>query len=494
MSISVRDLVARFRSYLRGDGGSLELPLLSDESRWYTEHTALLVTTVKWAFLGAAAGVCVGLGTRGFLWSIEWSGAYVISLTGGAFPVWVLLPIGLPVCAWIVRTFSPEARGHGTEAVITAVHQRSGRVQWRVAPVKLVATVLTLSLGGSVGKEGPAAQIGAALTSLFADLMRLVDADRRRLVICGISAGFAAVFGTPVSGALFGIEVLYLGKIDYGVIFPALIAGIVAHLVCGTSPPFGDLPDVLASIGQFKMIMVALASGVIFGLVALTLIETMRATERAARRFADHPYLVAMVGGSILAATYAVAGDAYAGLGTATVEGLLNGTLQVAVFAFLIKIVTTAVTLETGGSGGVLTPIFFVGAASGATIAPLFGVPASLLSAYGFVAVLGAATNTPIAAAVMAIEVLPSSEAVYAALAGVTAFLMVGHRSVYASQKLGFAKSAGLDVALGGTLGEVDISAARLRKGSIEERVHNIARSIEVEIDEVTGQGRPPRE
>jgi H+/Cl- antiporter ClcA len=345
-------------------------------------------------------------------------------------------------------------------------------VNWLVAPVKLGATCLTLAFGGSVGKEGPAAQIGAALTSLFADVLRLHDEDRRRLVICGISAGFAAVFGTPVSGALFGIEVLYLGSFDYSVIFPALVSGIVAHFVCGVRPPFPALQDSLADTAQIKTILIMMASGALFGLVALLLIESLRFFERTLRRFEDHPYALAAGGGVALALLFAVAGGAYAGLGTETINGVLAGTTQVVAWAFLVKILATSITLESGGSGGIVTPIFFIGATTGAALAPLFHVTTTFLAAVGMVSMLAAAANTPIAAAVMAMELLPAPEGVYAALAASTAFLMVGHRSVYASQKLGFSKSAGLDLQLGGPIGEVSRSSVRIRKGSLTERVH----------------------
>jgi H+/Cl- antiporter ClcA len=452
-------------------------PRLADESRWYTEHAALLISTLKWASLGAGAGLCVGLGTRGFLWSLAASATAVKQFSQGVFSPYLLLPLALPACVWLIRTFAPDARGHGTEAVIAAVHQRSGRIDWRVAPVKLGATVLTLAFGGSVGKEGPAAQIGAALTSLFSDLFRLNDADRRRLVICGISGGFAAVFGTPVSGALFGIEVLYLGRFDYSVIFPALVAGIIGHLACGASPPFPVIQQAFAGTGQLRIILISLVSGAAFGLVALLLIESMRSLERALRRFEAHPYQVAAVGGMVLAMLYFVAGGEYAGLGTGTINGVLAGTTKVVAAAFLIKIVATSITLETGGSGGIVTPIFFVGATSGAALAPLLGVPPGLLASFGFVSVLAAAANTPIAAAVMAMELLPANEGVYAALAAATAFLMVGHRSVYASQKLGLSKSAGLDVVLGGAIGEFDRAAVRIRKGSLMDKVQHMGRS-----------------
>jgi H+/Cl- antiporter ClcA len=461
---------------LRGFAARDEVPRLADESRWYTEHTALVISTLKWAVLGAAAGVCVGLGTRVFLWSIAQSDAWVHALMRGRLPPFVLLPLALPFCVWIIRTFASDARGHGTEAVIAAVHQRSGRVDWLVAPVKLSATVVTLACGGSVGKEGPAAQIGAALTSLFADVLRLRDEDRRRLVICGISAGFAAVFGTPVSGALFGIEVLYLGQIDYGVIFPALVAGIVAHLVCGVRPPFPAFQPLSADTHQVRTILVLLACGAIFGVIALTLIETLRFFQRRLRRFEDHPYLLAMCGGIALVLLYSMAGSVYAGLGTDTIDGVLAGTVPVFAGAFLVKILATSITLETGGSGGIVTPIFFVGATSGAALARVFDMPSTVLAAVGVVAMLAAAANTPIAAAVMAMELLPAPEGVYGALAAATAFLMVGHRSVYASQKIGLSKSAGLDVDLGGDIGDVNRASLRIRKGSLTERVHQLGR------------------
>jgi H+/Cl- antiporter ClcA len=348
-------------------------------------------------------------------------------------------------------------------------------VNWRVAPVKLLATVVTLAFGGSVGKEGPAAQIGAALTSLFADVLRLDDEDRRRLVICGISAGFAAVFGTPVSGALFGIEVLYLGRIDYSVIFPSLVAGIVGHLACGVRPPFPAMHAAVGDVAAIKPLAIMLGCGVFFGVVALLLIESLRLWERFFARFESRPYLSAVLGGTLLVLLYVAAGDAIAGLGSDTIAAALGGA-SIPGRTFLLKIVATSVTLESGGSGGIVTPIFFLGATSGAALAPWVGLPGPLLAGAGLVAVLAAAANTPIAAAVMAMEILPGSEGVYAALAAVTAFLIVGHRSVYASQKIGLSKSAGLDVELGRPIGEITRSGTRIRKGSLTERVHRLGR------------------
>ena len=444
---------------------------LADESRWYTEHTALLISTVKWALLGAGAGLCVGFGTKAFLWALGASGSAVRAMRLGPLPYYALLPIALPACVWMIRRFAPTARGHGTEAVIAAVHQTSGRIPWKVAPVKLLATVLTLAFGGSVGKEGPCAQIGASIASAFADLMRLNDEDRRRLVICGIGGGFAAVFGTPISGALFGIEVLYLGRIEYAVLFPCLVAGIVAHLVCGVRAPVPAIPDSLAAVGRTEIVLLAIAFGAVFGIAALILIETMRGLEKLLRRLENHPYVVAAAGGVFLAAFYRIFGSQYAGLGTETISAALSGAADIALLAFLWKIVATSVTLETGGSGGIVTPLFFIGSACGAALARAAHLPIGIFAAFGFVAVVAAAANTPIAAAVMGIELLPADIGVYAALAAGTAFLLVGHRSVYASQKIGLSKSAGLDVRMDVSIGELTRRGLRVREGSLTGRV-----------------------
>ena len=180
-----------------------------------TESTVLFISIIKWVFLATIAGAIVGGATALFLKILGWT-------TGvgqqSPYTFW-LLPIALFLSALSIKYLAPDAEGHGTEKVIEAIHKRSGKIALIVVPVKLAATIVTLAVGGSVGKR-PCAQIGAGLTSFFSDVLRFDDHDRKKLVICGISAGFAAVFGTPIAGSMFGVEVLFVGAILYEVLLP----------------------------------------------------------------------------------------------------------------------------------------------------------------------------------------------------------------------------------------------------------------------------------
>src|SRR5262249_55556973 len=168
------------------------------------ELGTLLASLLKWTLLASAAGILAGASTALFLRIL---GAAIAATDSVASP-WLLLPVGFAVGAIVVRVLAPDAEGHGTDKVIEAVHRRWGRIPFVVAPVKLAATVITIAAGGSVGKEGPAAQIGAALASALGRVLFLRRRDHRKLVVCGIGAGFAAVFGPPIARPIFPCRAL----------------------------------------------------------------------------------------------------------------------------------------------------------------------------------------------------------------------------------------------------------------------------------------------
>ncbi|MDD2851394.1 MAG: chloride channel protein [Desulfuromonadaceae bacterium] len=417
-----------------------------------TEQFTLFASVVKWALYASLVGVLVGVGTTVFLRSLSWATIKFGSLPG----TYLYLPLVILISAALVRWLAPDAAGHGTERVIEAVHKKMGKIPLAVIPVKLVATVITLAGWGSAGKEGPAAQIGAGLASACADLLRVDDLDRRKLVICGISAGFATVFGTPVAGALFGVEVLVLGQMFYEVLFPSFVAGIVSYHVAvqlgGVYPH--EIAPLIPHFNGWSLLEILLL-GVWCGLAALFLIEIMKYGHKVFEEFTFHWSVKALLGGVLLIAIGRFVSPSYLGLGLDTLQNGFRGD-PIPFGAFFWKSIATSITLGSGGSGGVVTPIFFVGTSAGNLFAQLFSPHyLAAYSAIGMVAVLAGTANTPIAASVMAIELFGTAIAPYAALACMVSYLIAGYRSIYPSQVLGGQKSASLTVATGMPIGEL---------------------------------------
>lgn len=410
-----------------------------------TEGTVIFLSVLKWFLLATIIGALVGAASAGFIQLLNWGIARGARLSYYYFS----LPAVFFLSALIIKYLAPEAEGHGTEKVIEAVHKRFGRIKAMVVPVKLVATVITLAAGGSAGKEGPCAQIGGGLASIFADIFRFTEHERKKFVICGVSAGFAAVFGTPIAGAIFGVEVLFIGNILYDVLLPSFIAGITSYHI---SSLFGityfyhpvKVMPVFSEIFFLKVIL----AGVFFGLCSFLLIECMQFGKYLSERIKLWAPWRGALGGCLLVVLTLAFSSRYLGLGLDTIEACLReGAPPPA--AFLLKMVFTSITLNFGGSGGVITPVFFVGATAGSALAHLFNLDASTFAALGLVSLLAGAANTPIAASILAMELFGTNIAPYAAAACIISFLVTGHRSIYPSQVLAIKKAASLNVELG---------------------------------------------
>jgi len=412
----------------------------------FEEQTAIFLSIVKWVTLAVIIGLLVGISTTVFL--------KLLFVTNGFSTrfhyYYLVLPFTFVLCTLLINYLAPQSKGHGTEKVIEAVHKRSGKIDWSVIPIKLFTTIITIASGGSVGKEGPSGQIGAGLASLFSDIFRLNNRDRKKLVICGISAGFAAVFGTPISGAIFGLEVLYVGAVMYDVMLPSFISGIVAYHVCtyfGISYFHSKIDFVPVFTNSFFLIV--MVAGIVFGTVSFVFIELFRTIEEWVKEWSINEYLKNFIGGVALVGFIFLFSAKYAGLGVDTIEQELNGTQSAFWYDFLLKMLFTIVTLSFGGSGGVVTPIFFIGAAAGSLFAQVLHVDNATFAAIGMVSLLAGAANTPIAASIMGLELFGPEVASYAAISCVLSFLMTGHRSIYPSQILSTKKAASVDVELG---------------------------------------------
>ena len=398
------------------------------------DSTHSLFHILKWLALATLVGLIVGVMDAFFLKMLDMA----LNARNG-LPYWfVALPFVLYLVALLSRKIAKKHKDYSTDAVIHCINTQRPVSVWSACKT-FVLSILTMAAGGSAGKEAPCADVGAGVSAFLAKILHVSPQDQRRMMICGVSAGFAGVFGVPVSGALFGLEVLWVGHIFYEVMFPALVAGITAYGVTsymGVNYLYRPLAFSPVFSEQFFLKMVA--AGVFFGLVSILFIEINKLA-RVALRFItvrSSMFMTCMVGGLILVLIGHVASPLYLGLGMAGIEGPLSGDPLHSPFGFLYKMITTSITLSAGGIGGVVTPIFFVGAQAGAMLADFLRVDSATLAAVGLVALLAGAANTPIAASVMAIELFGAPIAPYATVACVISFLLTGRQSIFPHQRI----------------------------------------------------------
>ncbi len=437
------------------------------------EGLILLYSIVKWFVLATIIGIIVGISTSIFLKLLNLS----IKFTDNFYYTFIFLPLIFFITIIITKYISPESEGHGTEKVIEAVHTKNGKINTMVVPVKLFTTIITLATGGSAGKEGPCAQIGAGLSSTFADIFKFKDIDRKKLVICGISAGFASVFGTPIAGAIFGVEVLVVGSILYEVLLPSFISGMVAFQVASfLGIEYSYFPVHISLPFNQVIFFDMLLAGLFFGLVSFVFIEILNLFKNLSKKLHFWQPLKGIIGGVLLIVLTLIFSKDYLGLGLQTIDNSLNG-YDVIWYAFILKIIFTSITLNFGGSGGIATPIFFIGSTAGIFFANIFHLNRAIYAPIGMVSLLAGAANTPIAASIMAIELFGGELGPYAAIACIISFLMTGHRSVFPSQMIGVKKSSLIDFQLGNRMDNLALEHS-LKEDKILNFIINLVRKI----------------
>lgn len=393
----------------------------------------------QWLVLGSVVGVACGLASAAFLLLLDLATGF---RTAHQNLVFALPFAGLALGAVYERWGQP-IRG-GNNLVIDTVHEDSPQLPLRLAPMVLVGTVLTHLFGGSAGREGTAVQMGAGLADEIAHRFKVPREVRRQLLAAGIAGGFGSVFGTPIAGALFGLEVVVVGRIEYDALLPSLVAAVVGDLVTRAvgvvhtrypTPP--ALP--LTPLVLLKWLVVAVAVAA----TAFLFVELVHRLKRLLERRLPRLPVRMFVGGVAVVALWQLVGsDLYLGLGIPTILAAFHDP-DLPSYAFLAKLLFTAVTLSAGFLGGEVTPLFFVGATLGAVLGRLLGLPVELAAGVGLASVFAAAANTPVALTVMAVELLGAAVLPHVAIVAVVAYLLTGHRGIYPAQRLARLKHGG---------------------------------------------------
>ena len=388
-----------------------------------------ILLTFKWIFICVLIGIFSGSASAFFLVSLEWVTQFRESQN------WILwlLPMGGLSIGLIYHYLGKEVV-KGNNLLLEEYENPQKSIPLKMAPMVLIGTLITHFFGGSAGREGTAVQMGGAIADQFTRLFKLDASDRKTLIILGISAGFASVFGTPLAGALFALEILYFSTISLKSSILSFLAAYVAYFtvdfwqVKHTHYNIPVVPDI--TISTLAWVILA---GVLFGLTSMLFSRTTHFWGRLFSKMISYAPLRPFVGGIILAvAVFFIGTTKYIGLGIPTIVDAFS--IPNASYDFLLKILFTGFTLGAGFKGGEVTPLFFIGATLGSALSLFIPLPIAFLAGLGFVAVFSGATHTPIACTIMGMELFGIESGVYIGITCLIAYFSSGSIGIYKSQ------------------------------------------------------------
>jgi H+/Cl- antiporter ClcA len=409
-----------------------------------------LLAAAKWLAVLIPMAVAVGSASAFFLWSLD---ALTKARFANPWLLW-LLPLGGFAIGWLYHHCGKNASG-GNNLLIDEIHQPGAGVPRRMAPLVLSGTLVTHLFGGSAGREGTAVQMGGGIAAAFARALKLDAASVRLLLMAGVAAGFGSVFGTPIAGAVFALEVLVIGRMQYDALIPCFIASLVADWTCAAWGIGHTRYHVaVAAVSHIdlllfgKVVLAAIAFGLAGGLFSFC----SHKLSDIFKRCIPKPELRPVAGGLLVIGLFFLSGTPdYLGLGVlgnrpdAITLPAMFTSMEIPASAWIWKLAFTVITLAACFKGGEVTPLFFIGAALGNSLAIALGAPVDLFAALGFVAIFAGATNTPLASTLLGMELFGAGNGLYLATACIVAYRFSGHTGIYAAQRLAVPKFRALE-------------------------------------------------
>ena len=401
-----------------------------------TISTILGISFLKWVFIGTIVGALTGIAATLFLKSLELATNLRVNNTWLLF----LLPIGGAFVSFVYSRYGKNSL-KGNNLIIDKINENADNIPLRMAPLVFLGTFITHLFGGSAGREGTGVQIGASISEGVGRLFKLDKIDTKIILMCGISSGFGSVFGTPLAGTIFGLEVAALGTMNYSGLIPCFTAAFVGNWVTEilgihhSHYNILEIPDI-----TFIVVLKVIFASILFGLISKLFSELTHKLKELFSCVFENTAIKSAVGGIIIIVlTYLVGTRDYLGLSIPLITA--SFTQQVSPLAFLNKIIFTTLTLGTGFQGGEVTPLFVIGSTFGNALSSILHISPSFLACLGLIGVFAGATNSPITSFILGIEMFGSQGSEYMFMTCAISYLFSGHSGIYISQKIGASKS-----------------------------------------------------